>query len=381
MADDRVIIWNFVRYTLTPFRDGWRIRSRRIGNEIDWQFPACGIGTAKELALARFQSTAPVLVKADATLQDVVDSYLKMPKRSGAKASYNNTTRLAAIVRLALGKELNRVFATEVGPTLWAAFMAAKLPDGKLDLSTRRAGNAAINSAVCSAVAIFTKKLRPKYLEQGIEIPEDASMVEWLPEMKLPKPPADDTAMQKAWKALRSSKVSPATDTETQKNERDHKRAMYDTIGLARFAGLRKTEIAHCQRHWIIVKNGSAYIDVRDRPEEGYLHKTGESYKAIIIHPAFASELLMRPKGLIVRMPPRIRSREEWFERKPQAWVKPFTGKAKKPLHRLRSLYAEDVKTLTENAMAASQAGIKAASEALGHTSTRTTTESYLSKP
>lgn len=376
------MMWKGRRYGLTPYLDGWRLRSRARGDEIDWKFPHMSEAMAKEGALAKFEERAGSVrpKRGTPTLQDVVDVYLKLPKRSGEDASYNNTTRLTAIVRLALGKKLDRVFVHEVGPKLWAAYMAKRLPEGKLDLATRRPGNAAINSAVCSACAIFTKKLRPKFLDAGIEIPENASMVEWLPEMKVPKPPANDAAMQKAWKELRAARKAPVGETIPQQNERMKKLATYYTVGLARFGGLRQEEINFCQRSWIIVKKGCVFVNIHDRPEEGYLHKTGEPYLARIIHPGFAAELIGRQPGFIVRMAPRIRSRTEWFERTPQKWVKPFTGKARMPLHRLRGLYADDVKRITEDAMAAHLAGVKAASKNLGHTSTKTTEDAYLSE-
>ena len=59
--------------------------------------------------------------------------------------------------------------------------------------------------------------------------------------------------------------------------------------------------------------------------------------------------------------------------------IKPFTGTAGMPLHRRRGLYADDVKKLTQDAVAAHLAGVKAASQNLGHTNTATTEKSYLS--
>ncbi len=56
-----------------------------------------------------------------------------------------------------------------------------------------------------------------------------------------------------------------------------------------------------------------------------------------------------------------------------------WTGDATKPLHRLRGLYADDVAKLTEAAVRARMEGIQAASAALGHTSTATTVNHYLS--
>jgi hypothetical protein len=47
-------------------------------------------------------------------------------------------------------------------------------------------------------------------------------------------------------------------------------------------------------------------------------------------------------------------------------------------LHRLRGLYADQIKRETESAILARQAGIAAASAALGHTTTDTTERHYL---
>ena len=120
------------------------------------------------------------------------------------------------------------------------------------------------------------------------------------------------------------------------------------------------------------------YIDLRDRPEEGWLSKTGEQYRALVINETFAGELLALPDGPIVRIEGRT-SRAHWFRFYPQEWLEPFV-KDRKRLHRLRGLYADDVAALTRDAVAAHLAGVKAASEALGHTNTQTTERSYLSR-
>lgn len=80
-----------------------------------------------------------------------------------------------------------------------------------------------------------------------------------------------------------------------------------------------------------------------------------------------------------MRLTPVEGIRYRWFERVPQEWLRKFTGTAKKPLHRLRGLYADEVAKLTQDAVAARLAGVKAASQALGHTNTATTQNSYLS--
>jgi hypothetical protein len=51
---------------------------------------------------------------------------------------------------------------------------------------------------------------------------------------------------------------------------------------------------------------------------------------------------------------------------------------ARKPLHRLRGLYADEVAKITVDAVTARLAAIKAAQEALGHTTSKTTEGHYL---
>jgi len=359
MKDDPHVIWQGRSYTLTKWRKGWRLRSRQRGNEIDWHFPGVPLSRAKEQAIERFEGVAPVRVaKGIATLQNVVDAYREMPKRAAERSAYNNITRLTKIVRVAWGMGLDRALVTNVRQ-LWADYFTKKL-GGRLDLSTRRQGNAALNSAVRMASSLFIERLRPLYRERGIEIPEDATSIQWLPEMKRPKPPAQTDELAFAWSQMEGS-------------------TMFYAIGLARYAGLRQQEIAACRRNWIVQDGGAVYVEMMDRPEEGFLSKTGEIYRALVINPVFAACLLACPEGEIVRLTPLEGRRDRWFERAPQAWVKKFTGTAKMPLHRLRGLYADDVKRLTEDAVAARLAGVKAAADALGHTNTQTTVQSYLS--
>ena len=364
------VTWQQRSYTLTPHRDGWRIRSRQRGNEIDWQFPACSASKARELALARFDEAAPTRVsRGVATLEDVVKAYAEIPKRAGEVSAYNNVTRLRAVVKLATGKSLERVLVTAVGPGLWNAFFAAKL-GGKLDLATRRPGNAASNSAVRSASSIFIPRLRPLYKERGIEIPDDATSIQWLPEMKVVKAEAKINDLEIAWSKIKDG-------------------PLLFTIGLARYAGLRQQEISACRRNWIVQDGSAVFVEMRDRPEERFLSKTGEIYRALVTHEGFAAALLSRGEGCIVDVPlystPGAESRNittnrlHWFQHYPQQFLRPFMGGDRKPLHRLRGIYADEVKRLTQDAVAAHLAGVKAASQALGHTNTQTTERSYLS--
>lgn len=385
MTEKRTVMWKRKPYRLTPHQGGWRLRSRARGDELDWHFPQCSLTTAKREALERFESAKEEARPAasTATLEDVVTAYEAMPKKAGVTSAYNNVTRLRSIVRTVHGKELDRIYVSMVGPKLWEAFMAEK-QGGRLDLSMsgRKARNTAINAAVRQAAALFIPRLRPGYKERGIEIPADATVIQWLPTMRLPQPPAKEGLIE-AWQRLLTTNEREGAGNERQingkrANSNGDSTALYWTVGLARFAGLRQQEISACHRHWIVRDTTGFYVQLQDRPEEGFTSKTGEPYRALIINPEFAEQLWQRGKGPIVTVPDGI-SNLHWFKFHPQKWLKPFTGAARMPLHRLRGLYADDVAKLTRDAVAAHLAGIQAASDALGHTNTTTTKKSYLS--
>lgn len=149
---------------------------------------------------------------------------------------------------------------------------------------------------------------------------------------------------------------------------------------LARFAGMRQQEIAAASGSWIIRYKGQVAVDIRDREEEDYWHKTGQPYKAIVIEPDFAAWLeAVPPDSFIVNPHGWEGDRKDWFKKEPQQWARQFTGAAQKPLHRLRGLYADHLASLTEEATLARLEALKAASAALGHKSTKTTSRHYTS--
>jgi hypothetical protein len=354
-------------FTLTLSRGKWRLRCRAEGRQVDFSTKTGSVQAAVREAKKHLEGhlIQNKLTPAAISCADILTAYNSFPKRASDASAKINGYRWKALVREVTGKELENVPFRNFSRDWWDSYMAKKL-GGKLDLSTRRPGNSAINSAVRCAAALFIPRLRPLYKKQGIEIPEDATVIQWLPEMKLPRS-AVSSSLLLAWRRLRK------TD-----------RAMWLTIGLARCAGLRRDEIEHITRAWIVQDKGNVWVEIRDRPEEGYLNKTGESYRALVLSPTLAQALVESPPGLIVQ--PDLRGgtgkaieRHRWFERFPQRWLKAFVGNAPKPLHRLRGLYLDNVKKRTESAFLARQAGIKAAADAAGHTTTRTTVKHYLS--
>jgi hypothetical protein len=349
------------RYPIVKEASGtWRMRSRAATHAIDVGLGTTDLREAKRVALGILQDErAERRPRGAETVQDAIAVYLKMPKRCSKVAAEHNVGRLRKMLLVTWGKKPDEVKLHEIGPKLWKDFMKLR-QGGTLDLSTRRPENAAINSAVRQACSLFIESLRPVYKEHGMTVPPDATTVQWLPMIKAPPPTADVRNLDINIHALKLV----ASD-------------LYFCIGLARWAGLRRNEIKHCARHWIIEDRGQVYIELHDRPAEGYLTKTGQIYRAMVTNEAFAADLLALPDGMLA-VNPATTDRDGWFECEPQDWVRPYTGTAKKPLHRLRGLYADEVKRITEEAVAARQEAIKAASSNLGHTTTTTTENHYL---
>jgi len=343
--------------TLPLFKEAsgtWRLRSRSRHLSIDLGLGTSDLAAAKRIAKDHLDGRTEERPKGAETLEDLVKVYLSMPKRCGERAATDNVQRLRSVVRLAWERELGKVRLSEMSPKLWRDFMAAKL-GGVLDLATRRPGNAAINAAVRSSASIFIPRLRPAYAEHGFNIPEEAIVIQWLPVMHLPPSTADDAALIEWWASL------PQGSPE------------WFAVGLARFAGLRSAEIAAARSGWVSIDT----IELRDRPEEGFLTKTGKPYRALILRPELTEAIRASPESSPIVQPPTAK-RSEWFERDLPRLVRPFCPTAKKPLHRLRGLYADEVARLTQNAVAARLAGIREASAALGHTTTAVTLNHYL---
>lgn len=355
----KFVLYEGRRYTLTKGRGGvWRCRSRSKSHPFDSGLGTTDYTAARQIAVQMLEGQKERIVKRSAeTLEDVAAVYLDLPKKCSDRVAKLNVSRLRVICRKVFSAELSKLRLSDVSPKLWREYWRI-CHGGKLDLSTRRRENIAHNAAVRMAASIFIDRLRPAYEEAGVKMPPGLTAVDWLPVLRSPPPPAEDSKLVKAWRKLPRS-------------------ALWLAIGLARFAGLRRSEIEAATGEWIIERDGQAFVDLRDREGE-FLTKTGRHYRAVVIDSELARALLAVPKANPIVEPPVI-DRHRWFERDLAAWCKPFTGTAKKPLHRLRGLYADDVAKLTEDAVLARLEGIKEASRALGHTTTKTTLNHYLS--
>lgn len=336
----------------------WRLRSRSQHYKVDHSLDTGDLTSAKRLAREYLDQGIKEVKRSVETLEDLAKCYLDMPKRAGERTAVDNVQRLRSIVRVAWGKELGKVRLSDLSPALWRDYMSKK-QGGTLDLSRRQPGNAAINAAVRAAASITIPSLRPAYLDKGIIVPKDINSIQWLPTVSAPPSDADDAALLAWWESL------PPGSPE------------WLAIGLARFAGLRSAEISACRSDWLVTREGGDYIELRDRPEHQFWTKTGKRYSALILHPALADAIKVMPSDMPL-VQPGTANRSEWFERALPKLMRPFSPAAKKPLHRLRGLYADHLARLTQDAVAARLAAVRAASAALGHTTTATTVNHYL---
>jgi hypothetical protein len=358
---DNFIIWKGRKLRLQRQGNGvWRLRVRTADLKFDFCTGSPHLPLAKEIARTALVDgqCRPVVGKSQGSLEEVAGIYLSTPKRVCTEAAKSNVGRLRKIVEEVLGKTLSEVKAASFSPQVWSDYHRLKRGPG-YDYAKRVRENIAINAAVRAARSVLIRRMRPFYVAAGIHLRNDVDVVTWLPEPTLIRDAFDDGAMLRAWHEL------PREDV-----------AKWLGIGLARFAGLRRDEISFCQRDWVIEVNGTVKIELCDRPEIGYQTKTGESYRAMVINPELGAVLLALPAGPIVQ--PATTDRRRWLERELQGWLRPFT-KARKPLHRLRGLYADDVARLTQVAVEARLEGVRAAADNLGHTTTRTAQRHYLS--
>jgi integrase len=358
----KFVVWEGRKIPLIRERGIWRLRSRTKHLRLD---VSLGVGTEPAARTRAKELLSSGIIKESqpgrGTAEEIATIYLATPKRTAAVTAKANVSRFRAVVQTVHGKSLTEFPVASITAKLWTDFQSARLAalGETLDYSKRRRENIGLNAIVRAARCLFIRRLRPAYEAAGVRVPADADTVTWLPEPILVKPPADDAGLVAAWRAL----------------PRD---GLYFAIGLARFAGLRRDEILHCRREWIVDAAGAVTVELRDRLDQGWQTKTGLPYSAPVIDPEFAAALLAVPAGSFV-VQPDTTDRARWIERGPQAWCRTFVGQEViKPLHRLRALYATALQERTRAAVLASLAGAEAAQHALGHTTQRTTRRHYL---
>lgn len=356
-AAGTVLRWRGRVLRMTLERGSWRVRCRAKGCRVDIVTGTPDLAQARRIATTALERDGPADNATAGTLAEVAAEYMRIPRKCSDDTAADNVARLRSVVA-ALGKTLETV-KVDALPALWHDYVAARQALPAPNYSRRERINTAINSALRQAASIFRPKLHVHYRRAGITLPRDASAVEYLPVMAAAPAPVDDAGLVAAWEGLRESDPD-----------------MWLAIGLARFAGLRQSEILACRGRWIVRRGAGAVVELQDRDEDHFRTKTGRRYSAIIMHAGLAEYLLaMPPEALVITRADAL----NWIGRQPQAWLRRFTGAASKPLHRCRGLYADHVRRVTEDAILARAAGTKAASESLGHTTTATTERHYLS--
>lgn len=315
------------------------------------------MATAKRLCKEFLEKYDVTVVRPRGTLEEVCAVYLKIGKGCTLETAEANISRLRHVVKVACGKSLDDVPVAEM-PRLWRVYVAKRQGREDPDYAAWERINPAINSAMKQAGSIFSKKLAYEYQEHGIILPSLASNIRYLPGVELEPEKAEDAKLCEAWEALAET-------------DRD----LWLAVGLARWAGLRQGEILRCRGGWIKKRTGGAVVELKNRFAEGHRGKTRRAYTAIILHTGLAEYLLaIPPDDPVINRP----DAERWLGRAPQNWLRPFTGAAQKPLHRCRGLYLDQVAIETEDAVLARRAGIQAAADAAGHTTTTTTVRHYL---
>lgn len=351
------------KYPMVKERGVWRVRSRSASHPADFATGSADFNAARKIAAEMLSDALPKPPKPHGgTLESLASTYLLIPKKCAANVAEDNVSRLRGVCRVVFGRELDAISIGELSAKTWREFFRIK-QGGTLDLATRRSGNAALNAAVRAAASLFIDRLRPAYAEHGITFAQDIATVDWLPVLVAPPKEADDNALCTSWQSCIQNGQNLYT---------------WLAVGLARFAGLRRSEIEHARRSWVVEDRGQVFIELRDREDEGFRTKTGRVYRALVINDELAQALLALPDGYLVNPP--VDDRHRWFERDLPNWCRPFTGAAQKPLHRLRGLYADNLARLTEDAVIARLAAVKTAQENLGHTSSATTLNHYLSR-
>lgn len=344
----------------------YRLRSRAKGRTVNFRTGTSNLHEAKRRAKEYLIQRANDPIhsrKGGGTLEALITVYRATPKPISERSQGTVISRMRSVGRVVTGKECDKIGCREIGPAFWQAYLKKKVEGlGRpFEYATRHIENPRINAAVRSACGLFTPALISTYRAAGLSVSDDAARSTLLPEPWLPPSPVDEDAILKAWRTL------------------DHSSPLWLALGLARFAGLRRDEISAMQRGWIVQRGSTVLVELRDRPEDGWWTKTGKPYLAPVIDGDLAAALIAAPPGAIIQTPPDI-TRDVWFLRTPQRWLKQHGITAHKPLHRLRGLYADDVARVTADAVAARLAGVSAAQAALGHTSSDTTERHYLTQ-
>ncbi|MEM6911040.1 MAG: hypothetical protein AAF555_05600 [Verrucomicrobiota bacterium] len=301
----------------------------------------------------------------DATMADLYRIYLNSDLRRSKQSTAEDVVRTVRASLQALGMDPQRTAATAIGAEYYKRLVRHYSPTGAIDLATRHPAHGGINTRLRKHAQLFARAVLTEYAEAGIVLHvEHMHPPFYLPEQR-GKQMADEHTLARFH-----------ADLETLATERPE---LYKTIALARYAGLRRSEIDAARTDWLQrTSTGHTIIAISDRPAENYYHKTGHRYGPRILSDALVARLPTQPGQHLVT-PDTPYARKTWTEREPQRWLRQYfpPSLTKMPLHYCRFLHAEDVREQERQWILANESADKAAQHALGHTTSRTTRDHY----
>ena len=296
------------------------------------------------------------------TLEEVVQTYLRLPVAVQPETKHHNVMRLRAVVGEVFGAELEEVKAQLITFRLWTDYIAAK-QGGTADLTTQRRANISIQSTLRAAASVFSKKLDHLYESEGIQL--DFANLRRVPSLPVP--------------ALERAELDVS---ELEKALPDAPLPIRVAVGLALHAGLRSKEVQFCARHWLVQEGEHWRIVLKPRPLENFTPKGrpdgGSWLNGLILDSDFGAFLSTLPEGRLVAP---VGMSDEWFYGHVVCdWVRQFIPREvdAKALHALRRVYAQRVRAKFASKLLASEVGLDAARVALGHKSVSVTLNHYL---
>lgn len=254
---------------------------------------------------------------------------------------------------------------SELNPALLEKYKAALLSAAGTDRVAQDRSSITANSTIRGARCLFSKKL-PRDFYAGIVLPDLAALrdVRALPE------PTKGYTMPTPEELQRIRAAAPAL------RQLDTNAYLIYLLGLG--AGLRAGEIAACRHHWIEshVVNGRAVDVIRVQVETDFRPK-GKAERLVPIGADILSEIRAvspMPAPELVRLNQdyllsgSMTERTDTAFRRVSAWLRGLGWTRLKKAHEFRKMFGSYV---------ASQAGLRAAQESLGHANASTTDRYY----
>lgn len=315
-----------------------------------------------KVTIEKALSDAYRLASGGHTLEEVVQTYLRLPVAVQPETKHHNVMRLRAVIGEVFGCELDDVKAGLITFRLWTDYIAAK-QGGTADLVTPRRENISIQSTLRAAASVFSKKLDHLYESEDIHL--DFANLRRVPSLPTPVLERAELDVSELEKALPDAPLP-----------------IRIAVGLALHAGLRSKEVQFCSKHWLVQCDEHWRIVLKPRPAESFTPKgkpDGNAWlSGLILDADFGAFLATLPEGKLVR--PEGISDGWFYDHVLPDWIRQFIPREldNKAMHALRRVYAQRVQAKFASKLLASQVGLDAARVALGHQSSAITLNHYL---